>query len=154
VLERDILSVAHENDNIVMGISKTSTLRLKWGQPLQHFLRDISGPCYVRVHEFIRPKSFLRRVKGTIFSVKFASRGLSFRTDVSPPNGVTHEEALGIVAANAHWRTGGYPWSLYLADKASQFTWPDLIQLQGYAAWKYDMEVRLNIDMRETILRL
>lgn len=124
---RDIIKMAHEKDNCVHGVSKTSNIRIL--RRLFDCLRGVRPPAYLDVDEIVR--ATLRMVYGRILLVRFSGPSIPLRVDVCPPTSEDFENSLAQVAYSDTFYHG-YHESLRLAHYLSIFSFDELSSIKGY----------------------
>ncbi len=124
---RDVIKEAHDNDNCVHGVSKTSNLRIF--RRLSDCLRVVRPPAYLDVDDIVR--ATLRMVYGRILLVRFSGQSLPLRVDVCSPSYEDFETSVAQVAySDAFYH--GYHESLRLAHYLSIFSFDELTSIKGY----------------------
>jgi len=136
---------ASDNGNSIIAISKQSILQIK-GKPIRFWLNDVPNhACYRWLMPLLGSES-AERILGNLYAIRLSPLGPTFRMDVKPSAGRSHEEAINCFYSSALMR-GGYPDILVRAHAHSYFTSPDVVQLQSYAGARYGLIPQKEISL-------
>ncbi len=128
-LMNSICRYADSSESILIGISKSSTLRYTDGRPITSLLPSfIVG--YIDVYNGIS-RSVRNKVFGRVYVARFSAEGDSLRVDVYPGVYHNYEYCLNAFYHNASF-VRGYPNILLLAHKHSVFRKLDVIATKAY----------------------
>lgn len=131
------------NDNYLVGISKTTKLKIL--DQLASLLMHRNSACYIDVESIV--KSIVSNVVGRPLLAKFSNDGLVLRVDVlNEPN-----EPLGKLLANDAM-SHGYPETLRLAHHVSTFTKTDVSCIRSFIISKFNIREMVYEDRRRTLL--
>ena len=123
-----IISVGLRNRNHFIGLSKSSSLRLKDGRPITSLIPNyIIG--YIEISGYIS-YSVRSKVFGNVYVARFTMDGEVFRVDVKPFN-ISGDDILSIVYSKMDF-VRGYPYLLYLSHVYSVFRRRDIIAIKSY----------------------
>ena len=140
---KHILQTCRANNNYLVGISKTT--RLKVLEQLASLLMRRNTPCYIDVESIV--KSLVSNVVGRPLLAKFSNSGLVLRTDVlNEPT-----EPLGRLLTNDAL-SHGYPETLRLAHHVSTFTKTDVSCIRSFIISKFNTREMMYEDVRRTLL--
>lgn len=140
---KHILQTCRANNNYLVGISKTT--RLKVLEQLASLLIQKNTPCYTDVESIVR--NLVSNVVGRPLLAKFSNNGLVLRVDVlNEPI-----EPLGRLLANDAL-SHGYPETLRLAHHVSIFTKTDVSCIRSFIISKFNTREMMYEDVRRTLL--
>ena len=135
-----IVSTADRNKSFLVGISKSSSIRLFNGRPLLSLIPPFEVG-YINISRHI-PRSVREKVFGDVFVSRFRVEGDSFRVDVHPTEDFSSEEILGILYNSVEF-IRGYPYLLETAHSLSIFRRKDIVALKAYllrSGYRFDLE--------------
>ena len=143
---RRLLEVARKNDNIVVGLSKTTRVGLL--NRISQVLYDHHNlPAYLDIHDFVSP--FLSHVEGHILLVRFSNDGHPFRVDLSSSTDI--EKPLShIISSDIFYH--GYPETLRMAHHFSIFTATQSDSIKIYLVKNMGVVEIPSEDIRHTTL--
>ncbi|MFQ6134525.1 MAG: DNA double-strand break repair nuclease NurA [Nitrososphaerales archaeon] len=123
---RRVLEAADKNDDVVVGLSKTTRVGLlnRLSQVL-YASKDL--PAYLDVDGFVSP--FLSRVEGRILLARFSEDGYPYRVDISSPADV--EASLSLLMSSDTFYHG-YPETLRIAHHLSVFNATQSDSIKSY----------------------
>ena len=146
----ELLSLARENSNVVLALSKGSKLRIM-GRRLTSLLNDLGGPYLLEPEVDILRRYSNLRFLGRIYVAKLSPLGYPFRLDVDAS--IPREEglrAVGIlVARDVIYQ--GYPEVLRLAHIIATFTAPEVMAMQLMLCRAYGLKLIRMPDMRKLL---
>ena len=144
------LKLARSRSNVVIAVSKHSSLTTVDGVKLISILEDFYEPCFADVHKLIS-QSVRSRCLGRVTVAKLSPYGFTFRVDVAPPQGLGVREALQALISSCSIHNG-YPEPLRQAHAMSYLTCNEVLALQAHVAEKYGLRVLRPFDVRHMIL--
>jgi hypothetical protein len=140
---KQILQQCRTNNNYLVGISKTTKLKVL--DQLASLLMRKTSACYVDVESIV--KTLVSNVLGRPLLAKFSNDGLVLRVDVlNEP-----KESLGKLLAN-DFLSHGYPETLRLAHHVSTFTKTDVSCIRSFIISRFNTREIMYEDVRRTLL--
>ncbi len=124
-----IVSLSEKNNSLLVGISKSSSIRLLNGRPLLSLIPPLETG-FVNISNYV-PKSVREKVFGEIFVSRFRPEGDSFRVDIHPTNEFNSLDIMNILYSSVDF-IRGYPHTLEMAHSLSVFRRKDIIALKAY----------------------
>ena len=147
---RGLLELARSNENLVIGISKTSRLILM-GKPLMDMLNGIPGPCLLEVEGQFPPAQSTVKLLGRIHVAKLSPFSCPFRLDIDAA--LPREKGINAVRAllsnDAIYQ--GYPETLRLAHIIATFTAPEVMAMQLMLSKAYRLRIIRKPDVRRLL---
>ena len=148
----NLLDVARRSENLVIGISKNTQLRIR-DKSITALLELNSEPCLLDVDKRIRsqfpgyPIQFL----GRIFVGKLARSGFPFRIDVD--RGVAREDCVAGIKQliGTDIVDQGYPETLRVAHILSTFTASDVLAIQSLATAQFGIQLLPKFALRRSL---
>jgi hypothetical protein len=138
-----ILRSCETNQNQVIGISKTTRLRVL-DQMASSLLRN-NYACYIDVSSIVR--SLVSSALGRSLLARFSNDGVPLRADLLDDP----LETLGRLIAN-DGMAQGYPETLRLAHHVSVFTQTDITCVKGFILSQFGAKEMMHQDVRRTLL--
>ena len=145
-----MLRVARENSNVVMGISKETSLKfIRWG--MTDLLNGYKPPYLFEIRSSSFSHTGPLRLLGRIYVAKLAKRGCAFRLDID--KAIPRDEGIVAVEKLIGNETlyQGYPETLRLAHIYSTFTASDVIGIQRLLIKKYRLRLVAHNNMHRTL---
>jgi hypothetical protein len=140
---KHILQICKTNNNYLVGISKTTKLKVL--EQLASLLIQKNNSCYINVETIV--KNLISNVIGRPLLAKFSNNGLVLRADVlDEPT-----ESLGRLLTNDAL-SHGYPETLRLAHHVSIFTKTDISCIRSFIISKFNIREMMYEDVRRTLL--
>ena len=145
---RELEKTAEENENQVVGIGKSSTLRVISGAA--NLLQNVGqSETYFDITDAVR--LFFSSVESRILVARFSRNSTVFRVDTSHRNTDDDSRVLGDLKRNDLFFRG-YPESLRLAHHLSVFDSSTIASIRSYLSRKYGLVHVPSDDLRATIL--
>ena len=145
-----ILKAARENSNVVMALSKETTLRfLEWR--ITNLIAKHDPPCLFEIDSLPLSTPNYTRFLGRIYVAKLARGGCSFRLDVD--KAISREDTIIAVEKllGNELVYQGYPETLRLAHIYSTFTASDVIGIQRFLVKEYGLRLVARSNMHRTL---
>jgi len=145
-----MLRTARENSNIVMGISKDTSLKFI-GWRITDLLNGYKPPCLFEIRSPSLSHAGSLRVLGRIYVARLAKGGCAFRLDID--KAIPREESIVAVEKliGNEMLYQGYPETLRLAHIYSTFTASDVIGIQRLLIRKYGLKLVAHNNMHRTL---
>ena len=140
---RQILRNCRTNSNYLVGISKTTTIKIL--DQLASLLMRKNNACYIDVESIV--KNLVNNIIGRPLLAKFSKDGSVLRVDVSDES----LEPLGKLLANDAL-PHGYPETLRLAHHVSTFTRTDISCIRSFIISRFNTREIMYEDVRRTLL--
>jgi hypothetical protein len=145
---RDLENAAEENQNQIVGVGKSSSLRIV--SKAANLLQSIgSGETYFDITDTMR--IFFSSKESRVLVVKFSPNASVFRVDMSSRNSEEDPKVLGDVKGN-DLLFRGYPETLRLAHHLAVFDSSTISSIRSYLSKKYRLIHIPSDDLRATIL--
>lgn len=145
---RELEDTAEENENQVMGIGKSSTLRVI--SSAANLLQNVGqSETYFDITDAVR--LFFSSVESRILVARFSPNSTVFRVDTSRRNMEDDSRVLADLKRNDLFFRG-YPESLRLAHQLSIFDSSTIASIRSYLSRKYGLIHVPSDDLRATIL--
>ena len=145
---KQVLSVARKGHNVVLALSKATTLRFD-GCLITEIPTENWTPCLFKINglEPRPPLEFL----GHVYVARLARGGYSFRLDIDKEVPISHGiEATERLLGNDLF-SQNYPETLRLAHILCTFTANEIIGMQHYVTHKYNMRISTKPDIHRLL---
>ena len=147
-----LLKSARRSDNLVIGISKNTQLRIR-DRSITSLLEQDAKPCLLDVDKTIRCQfpAYQIQFMGQVFVGKLAEVGFPFRIDVDRQVSIA-DRILGIEQlAGTDIVDQGYPETLRLAHVLSTFSASDVLAIQSMAAVRFGIQILPKFALRRSL---
>ncbi|GIU72650.1 MAG: hypothetical protein KatS3mg003_2129 [Candidatus Nitrosocaldaceae archaeon] len=138
-----IVDNCNANENILVGISKVS--RLKLVERLISSLNNHNKPCYLNISHILR--SYISNLIGEQLLIRLSKNGLVLRADII--NNI--EQVLSLLLSNDSLHNG-YPETLRLAHHLSVFTKTEVLATIGIISSRFNLNEIDGCDARKVLL--
>ena len=146
----DSIKIAKENGNSIVAISKRTRLMTVDGKRITSILRDHNKACFASVDNIIEETS-RRYLTERVFIVRFSPFSFSFRVDIAPSEGKTHEQVIRELYSSVNL-FNGYPMPLKEAHTSCCFNSPEVIAIKAFLEAKRKILFEEEFDVRRFIL--
>ena len=149
---QQILELAHQSNNIVIGISKSTKLVMQ-GRNVTEMLNGHHDPCLIDLDREVKSRfqPFPIKLVGRVYVAKLSADGFGFRLDIDN----TLSKSQGIQAIQSLMGSDimeqGYPETLRLAHILSSFTHNEILGIQRFLSCQYNIQISHKVNIRRSL---